>query len=73
MLRAKSSLLHLMFWTTALLALPSLMGVQYGYSQTAAVKADGISILSSSSFTDDTGAYHIRLERLLALILHILT
>ena len=41
-----------------ILAVASLMVVQYGYSQTAA-DAGGISILSSSSFTDDIGAYHI--------------
>jgi hypothetical protein len=57
--RAKSSLLHLMFWTVAFLALPSLVVMQYGYSQTSAAGADGISILSSSSFTDDLGYYHV--------------
>jgi hypothetical protein len=30
--------------------------VRYGYSQTA---ASGISIVSSSSFTDDLGYYHV--------------
>jgi hypothetical protein len=55
---AKPSTVHLIFSTMVLLALPSLMVVQYGYSQTAA-DAGGISILSSSSFTDDIGAYHI--------------
>jgi hypothetical protein len=48
-----------MFSTIALLALPSLMVVQYGYPQTATVSASGISILSSSSFTDDLGYYHV--------------
>jgi hypothetical protein len=43
----------------AILALPSSIVLEYGYSQTAAAPAAGISVLSSSSFTDDTGAYHI--------------
>ena len=43
----------------AILALPSSIVLQYGYSQTAAAPAAGISVLSSSSFTDDPGAYHI--------------
>ena len=47
-----------MFSTIILLALPSSLVVQYGYSQTAS-GASGISILSSSSFTDDIGYYHI--------------
>jgi hypothetical protein len=59
MSRAKSIAVHLMFSTMLLLALPSLVVVQYGYSQTATVSASGISILSSSSFTDDLGYYHV--------------
>jgi hypothetical protein len=47
-----------MFSTIVLLALPSSMVLKYGYSQTGA-GASGISVLSSSSFTDDIGAYHI--------------
>jgi hypothetical protein len=35
------------------------MVVQYGYPQTATVSAGGISILSSSSFRDDLGYYHV--------------
>jgi hypothetical protein len=38
--------------------LPSLFVLQYGYSQTSA-GVGGISILSSSSFTDDLGHYHV--------------
>ena len=41
-----------------LLALPALLVVQYGYSQTLARTGD-ISILSSSSFTDVLGYYHV--------------
>ena len=41
-----------------LLALPSLVVVQYGYSQTVP-SASRISILGSSSFTDDLGYYHV--------------
>jgi hypothetical protein len=38
----------------------STIEVQYGYSQTvASAGGGGISILSSSSFTDDLGYYHI--------------
>jgi hypothetical protein len=60
MSRAKPSILYLMFSTIVLLALlPSSLVVQYGYSQTASAGASGISILSSSSFTDDIGYYHI--------------
>jgi hypothetical protein len=48
-----------MFSMIVLLALPSLMVVQYGYSQTVtSAVGGGISILSSSSFTDDLGYYH---------------
>jgi hypothetical protein len=33
--------------------------VHFGYSQEAAATPNEISVLSSSSFTDDIGAYHI--------------
>jgi hypothetical protein len=59
MWKTKASFLHLMFSTIVLLALPSLVVLQYGYSQTASAGASGISILSSSSFTDDIGYYHV--------------
>jgi hypothetical protein len=61
MSRAKLSTVHGMFSMIVLLALPSLMVVvQYGYSQTVtSAGGGGISILSSSSFTDDLGYYHI--------------
>jgi hypothetical protein len=55
---AKSNILYLVFLTT----LPSSTLLQYGYSQTTAptpALANQISVLSSSSFRDDTGAYHI--------------
>jgi hypothetical protein len=58
MRRAKPITVPLVFSIMTLLALSSLMVVQYGYSQTV-VGVDGISILSSSSFRDDIGAYHI--------------
>ena len=59
MSRAKPSTVHGMFSMIVLLALPSLMVVQYGYSQTVtSAVGGGISILSSSSFTDDLGYYH---------------
>jgi hypothetical protein len=57
---AKRDAVHLMFSTIALLAFSSLMVMQNGYSQTAGrADSSGISILSSSSFTDDLGYYHI--------------
>src|ERR1051326_1659483 len=57
---AKRDAVHLMFSTIALLAFSSLMVMQNGYSQTAGrTDSSGISILSSSSFTDDLGYYHI--------------
>jgi hypothetical protein len=61
MSKAKLSIiLFLVFLTTVVLALPSSMVFQYGYSQTAsAASAGGISVLSSCSFRDDIGAYHI--------------
>jgi hypothetical protein len=53
---AKRDAVHLMFSTIVLLAFSSLLVVQYGYSQTAGrAGSSGISILSSSSFTDDLG------------------
>ena len=59
MSRAKPSILYLVFSTIVILALPSSIVLQYAYSQTAASAAGGISVLSSSSFTDDIGYYHI--------------
>jgi hypothetical protein len=58
MSRAKPGTVHLIFSTMVLLALPSSVVVRYGYSQSIP-GTGGISILSSSSFTDDVGAYHI--------------
>jgi hypothetical protein len=52
MLGTRSSFLHLMLLTIILLALPL---VHHGYSQTT----DSLSILSSSSFKDDLGYYHV--------------
>ena len=54
---AKAGILYLMFSAVVLLALPSLV-LQYGYSQTTP-SGGLISILSSSSFTDDLGYYHV--------------
>jgi hypothetical protein len=54
MLGAKPSFVYVMFSVIALLIVPT---ANYGYSQTA--NASGISILSSSSFTDDLGDYHV--------------
>jgi hypothetical protein len=43
-----------------LLALPSLVTiVQYGYSESEVTTSGDITILSSSSFTDDIGYYHV--------------
>jgi hypothetical protein len=55
MSEAKPSILYL-FSTIVLLALSSLV-LRYGHSQTAG--GGGIDILSSSSFTDDLGYYHV--------------
>ena len=45
---------------SAIVLTTSSIILQYGYSQTnTSASAGGISVLSSSSFTDDTGAYHI--------------
>ena len=56
---AKSNILYLVFLT---IVLPSSIVLQYGYSQTITptpASANPISVVSSSSFRDDTGAYHI--------------
>jgi hypothetical protein len=53
--REKSSFLYSVFSVIALLLIPV---VNYGYSQ-AASTGNRISILSSSSFIDDLGDYHI--------------
>jgi hypothetical protein len=56
---AKSNIFYLVFLT---IVLPSSIVLQYGYSQTtasASASANPISVVSSSSFRDDTGAYHI--------------
>jgi hypothetical protein len=56
---ANSNILYLVFLT---IILPSSTLLQYGYSQTtapASASANQISVLSSTSFRDDTGAYHI--------------
>jgi hypothetical protein len=56
---AKSNTLYLVFLT---IILPSSTLLQYGYSQTTApalAHANPISVPSSTSFRDDTGAYHI--------------
>ena len=54
MLEAKSSFVYVMFSVIVLLLVPA---ANYGYSQTPT--ASGISILSSSSFIDDLGDYHV--------------
>ena len=54
MLEAKPSLVYVAFSVIALLLLPAS---NYAYSQAA--PSSGISILSSSSFTDDLGDYHV--------------
>jgi hypothetical protein len=56
---AKSNILYLVFLT---IVLPSSIVLQYGYSQTTAsvsASANPISVVSSSSFRDDTRVYHI--------------
>jgi hypothetical protein len=57
--RAKpNSIIFLVF--SAIVLTTSSIILQYGYSQTTtSASAGGISVLSSSSFRDDTGAYHI--------------
>jgi hypothetical protein len=64
MSKPKSNILYLVFLSIALSS--STVASQYGYSQTTAAtttiayaSANPISILSSSSFRDDIGAYHI--------------
>jgi hypothetical protein len=54
MLEAKPSLVYVAFSLIALLLAPA---ANYVYSQAA--PSSGISILSSSSFTDDIGDYHV--------------
>jgi hypothetical protein len=54
MLEAKTSFVYVAFSVIALLLVPT---ANYGHSQTA--NASWISILSSSSFTDDLGDYHV--------------
>jgi hypothetical protein len=49
----------ILFSVLSTIALSSSILLQHGYSQTTATLAGGLSILSSSSFKDDTGAYHI--------------
>jgi hypothetical protein len=51
----KPSFLYSVFSVIALLLIPA---VNYGYSQSAST-GSMISILSSSSFTDDLGDYHV--------------
>jgi hypothetical protein len=56
---AKSNIFYLVFLT---IVLPSSIVLQYGYSQTTAsvsASANPISVVSSSSFRDDTRVYHI--------------
>jgi hypothetical protein len=64
MSRPKSNILYLVFLPIALSS--SAIALQYGYSQTtttttttAYASANPTSILSSPSFRDDTGVYHI--------------
>jgi hypothetical protein len=52
----KSGILYFVFLTVNL---PSSMVLQYAYSQPTAAPAGKIAVLSSSSFRDDMGAYHI--------------
>jgi len=65
MSRPKSNILYLVFLPIALSS--SAITLQYGYSQTttttttttAYASANPTAILSSPSFRDDTGVYHI--------------
>ncbi len=58
MIRPKPVFFYLMMSLTVMIS--SSMGVlQYGYSQEAPATPSEISVLSSSSFTEDIGAYHI--------------
>jgi len=55
-----NSIIFLVF--SAVVLTTSSIILQYGYSQTntsVSAGVGGISVLSSSSFRDDTGAYHI--------------
>src|ERR1051326_379163 len=58
--RAKPNIIIFLVFSAVVLTTSSLI-FQYGYSQTTTTSgsAGGISVLSSSSFRDDTGAYHI--------------
>ena len=53
--RAKPNIIIFIVFSAIVLTTSSII-LQYGYSQTS---AGWISVLSSSSFRDDTGAYHI--------------
>jgi hypothetical protein len=57
--RAKPNIIIFLVFSAIVLTTSSII-LQYGYSQTTTSgSAGGISVLSSSSFRDDTGAYHI--------------
>ena len=57
--RAKPNIIVFLVFSAIVLITSSIV-FQYGYSQTTtSAPAGGISVLSSSSFIDDTGAYHV--------------
>src|SRR5919199_714086 len=57
--KAKPNIIIFLVFSAIVLTTSSIV-LQYGYSQTnTSGSAGGISVLSSSSFRDDTGAYHI--------------
>ena len=57
--RSKPNIIIFLVFSAIVLTTSSII-LQYGYSQTNTPgSAGGISVLSSSSFRDDTGAYHI--------------
>jgi hypothetical protein len=58
--RAKPNVIIFLVFSAIVLSTSSII-LQYGYSQTTTTSASagGISVISSSSFRDDTGAYHI--------------
>ncbi|HJT47414.1 MAG TPA: FxLYD domain-containing protein [Nitrososphaeraceae archaeon] len=57
--RAKPNIIIFLLFSAIVLITSSIV-FQYGYSQTTtSAPAGGISVLSSSSFIDETGAYHI--------------
>jgi hypothetical protein len=60
--RAKPKIIIFLVFSAVVLTTSSII-FQYGYSQTTTTSGSagigGISVLSSSSFRDDTGAYHI--------------